>query len=111
MRVRSLVPTHGRVYLHVLFCELFLFIGVLFELVRLIQTLTAVCKAGNTIGPYYSPVKMFAHLLAMNATALNFSDTHCRRCSESCYQTVSANVHEKSCFETMHFLYFVYFCD
>lgn len=49
MRVQSPVsehgPRHGRVYLHVLFCDLFLFIGISFDisLVSQKQTLTAVC--------------------------------------------------------------------
>lgn len=37
-------PTHGRVYLHVLFCDLFLLaFHLIFSLVSLKQTLTAVC--------------------------------------------------------------------
>lgn len=38
-------PTHGRVYLHVLFCEMsfLLAFNLIFSLVSLKQTLTAVC--------------------------------------------------------------------
>lgn len=45
-------PTHGRVYLHVLFCDLFRFIGISFalSLVSLKPTLTAVCEPRSTIG-------------------------------------------------------------
>lgn len=99
-------PTHGRVYLHVLFCDLFLFylfIGISFDLslVSLKQTLTAVCvcvwtKKHDWLLIVYTCINVF-HNFKFCLNLPIRTETHCCRCTESCFSSC-----ECKCLLTSH---------
>lgn len=106
-------PTHGRVYLHVLFCDLFLFICISFDLslVSLKQTLTAVCV--NREGRLALIVYIKTFELWQWIELCLIPQIHTKHTAVGArslvFQVVNANVFNKSCYELME-LYSLYFC-